>query len=103
MSQITIKLAPSELMGEFYSRKLPIDLIALRNIMLYKDVGAFEVDAVGEAAAEEVFDLTNNPSRQFERDLLYGRGRSVSVGDMIAVDDSLFLCAPTGWINLHYC
>ena len=103
MSQITIKLAPSELMGEFYSRKLPTEMIALRNIMLYKDAGAFEVAAVGEAAAEEVFDLTNNPDRQGERELLYGRGRSVSVGDMIAVDDDLFLCAPMGWIKLSYC
>ena len=58
-----------------------------------------------EAIAEECFDLTNNPSRQDERVEAYGRGRSVSVGDVIDLGNNTFdggqwLCAPSGWIKL---
>ena len=50
--------------------------------------------------AEEVFDLTNNPGRQDEREELYGRFRSVSVGDIVEVDGVPFLCASMGWTAL---
>lgn len=54
----------------------------------------------GEAAAEEVFDLTNNPSREEERTNIFGTGRSLSVGDIVNVDGVDFLCAPSGWVKL---
>lgn len=57
-----------------------------------------------EEAAEEAFDLTNNPSRQDERELVYGRGRSLSVGDIVEVEDrhdpekvTAWLCMSAGW------
>jgi hypothetical protein len=31
---------------------------------------------------------------------LYGRGRSVSVGDVVAVDGVDYFCASTGWRQL---
>lgn len=57
---------------------------------------------VGSEIAEEMFDLSNNPSRQDERDELYGSVRSVSVGDVIQVRNGpgpfeWWLCCSAGW------
>jgi hypothetical protein len=101
MAVATIKLAPVELMGEFYFKREFAQSIALRNLAQYTTAGSMGIPGLkGEAVAEEVFDLTNNPGRQEEREELYGRGRSVSVGDIIDVDGCLFLCAPMGWTEL---
>ena len=98
MAVATIKLAPEELMGEFYFQREFAQSIALRNLAQYTTAGTMGIPLLeGEAVAEEVFDLTNNPSRQDEREDLYGRGRSISVGDIIDVDGVLYLCAPMGW------
>ena len=59
-----------------------------------------ETTEQGEAAAEEMFDLTNNPHRQQEREARYGIGRSVSSGDIITVDGVDFLCCSIGWRTL---
>ena len=59
-----------------------------------------------EAVCEEIFDLTNNPQRQEERTEKYGRGRSVSVGDIVGVDNeksgitTFYVCAPSGWVKI---
>jgi hypothetical protein len=101
MAVATIRLAPAALMGEFYFKREFAQSIALRNLALYETVGTMAVPGLeGEAVAEEVFDLTNNPGRQDEREALYGRGRSVSVGDIVQVDGVLFLCASMGWTEL---
>lgn len=54
----------------------------------------------GEDAAEEIFDLTNNPSRQEEREKRYGRGQSLSVGDIVNLGDEAFVCMSFGWAKL---
>lgn len=54
----------------------------------------------GKDAAEELFDLTNNPSRQEERIRTYGNGKSISVGDIVNVDGVDFLCMSAGWEEL---
>ena len=57
-----------------------------------------------EFISEEAFDLTNNPYRQSERVELYGRGRSLSIGDIVEVcangETTEFLCDSFGWIKL---
>ena len=98
----TINLLNSELMGEFYFTKQP-EQLALNYLVegRYKEVGPFEVGTLkGEDAAEELFDLTNNPYRQAEREQVYGRGRSLSVGDVVTIDGDLYLCASFGWKKL---
>ena len=101
MAVATIKLAPNPLMGEFYFKREFASSIALRNLAQYTIAGTMGIPGLeGEAVAEEVFDLTNNPSRQAEREALYGRNRSVSVGDIVDVDGKMFLCAPSGWNEL---
>jgi hypothetical protein len=100
-SQVRIHLINAELMGEFYFKKDPVALAQrLFREGCYTAVGEFAVQGQEQDAAEEVFDLTNNPSRQEEREQLYGRGRSVSVGDIIQVEDEFFLCASMGWKSL---
>lgn len=59
--------------------------------------GTFETKLEGEDAAEEAFDLTNNPYRQEEREEKYGRGRSVSLGDIVEVDGVKYVCMSIGW------
>lgn len=105
MAVATIKLVNEQFMSEFYFRKDDQEAIA-RSLLKdgqYREAGQLAVPGVrgvGEQIAEEIFDLTNNPSRQDEREELYGRGRSVSVGDIITVDGEDFLCASMGWQRL---
>ena len=102
MAVATIKLVSNELMGEFYFR--PNQEQTARRLISeghYEAKGTMGVPGLeGEDVAEEVFDLTNNPGRQDEREQLYGRGRSVSVGDIINVDGVDWLCASMGWWRL---
>ncbi len=99
MAVATIKLVNAELMGNFYFASDPI--VLARKMLregLYKVQGTMGVpDMEGMDVAEEVFDLTNNPSRQEEREELYGRFRSVSVGDIVNVDGADWLCCKQGW------
>ena len=60
-----------------------------------------DVDMYNEDAAEEMFDLTNNPGRHEERTQRYGHGRSLSTGDIVQVDETLYLCCSMGWKVLH--
>ena len=97
-TMIKVLLVNEQFMGEFYFR--PDQEATARSLFKdgwYRDAGEFAVMGTDEDAAEEVFDLTNNPSRQDERAQLYGRGRSLSVGDLVEVDGVLWLCASTGW------
>lgn len=98
MANVTIKLVNINKMGDFYFSK---DKEALARTLLttgmYEVAASFDSDAEGEKAAEEAFDLTNNPSRQSERMQIVGRQRSVSVGDVVAVDGVNYLCASMGW------
>jgi len=52
---------------------------------------------VGQAAAEECFDITNNPGRIAERAKKFGNRRSVSVGDIVLIGGDAWLCQPFGW------
>jgi len=60
----------------------------------------FNVNGVGEDAAEGVFDLTNNPGRQEERMKVYGNGRSLSTGDIVVVDTEQWACLGIGWVKV---
>ena len=98
MSTVTIKLVHHQFMGEFYFRRDQVATArSLQKDGWYESCEPFIVSAKGARAAEEAFDLTNNPYRQDERERLYGRGRSVSVGDIVNVDGVDFVCCSEGW------
>ena len=97
-SLVRVFMLDPQLMIEFYRQE---DTAALAQRAFkqghYSFGGEFAVQGQEQDAAEEVFDLTNNPGRQQEREQLFGRGRSVSVGDIVQVEDEFFLCASMGW------
>lgn len=99
VSKVAIRLLDPSKMIEFYMTKDPVSLAKeLRHN--YMTAITLFMDQEGEDAAEEAFDLTNNPSRQEEREQKYGRARSVSVGDIVTVDGVDYLCASCGWTQL---
>lgn len=101
-SRVRVKLVDDQQMSQFWRGDLDQAVVAqlLLELGNYRDAGEFAVEGTGEAAAEEVFDLTNNPGRQQEREQLYGRQRSLSVGDIVEVEGDLWLCATEGWEKL---
>lgn len=100
-SLVCIFLAPQSLMADMYfTPDWEIADKVRSRLNDYQQTSFFLAPAQGEDAAEYAFDLTNNPSRQEERERYYGRGRSVSVGDVVSVDGSNWLCDKTGWIKL---
>jgi len=98
MNKVTIKLLQStDQMINFYIGDVSGTARSLEPH--YKDSGFVCYTWLnGEEAAEEMFDLTNNPERQAEREVQYGRGRSLSVGDKVQVGDKEYVCAPSGWV-----
>ena len=98
MSNVTIKLLDSTKIGNMFFAKDQVSEAkdSLKQGM-YRNAGSFFFDTEGEAAAEEAFDMTNNPARQYERSKYYGNGPSVSVGDIVEVDGVNYLCASFGW------
>lgn len=78
----------------------PSHKLVKEHLSNYKVSKSIEVPFYCEAAAEEAFDLTNNPSRQAEREEKYGLGKSVSVGDVVEVDGVNYLCESFGWAIL---
>ena len=98
MTVVRIMLVNPVHLSDFYFTKDSVQLA--KNLMEngdYVDMGTLSVDQKGDAAAEEMFDLTNNPSRQEERKRLYGEHRSLSVGDIVGVDGQAYLCTSNGW------
>ena len=99
MSTITIKLVPVELIREFFYVD-NIESVAKRYYNHYEVCPSFELNCEDRDPAEDAYDLTNNPSRQRRREELYGRGRSVSIGDIVNVDGKDFLCDRIGFIKM---
>lgn len=96
MAKVTIHLGNARILRDFYFGEKQLDIVR-NGLPHYTNAGSFETDLEGEAAAEEAFDLTNNPYRQREREEKYGRGRSVSTGDVIEVDGVKYACMSIGW------
>jgi len=88
------------MMGTLYFLEEDKAIEAIRAAMkagLYTESALFEANGDSMDAAEEAFDLTNNPYRQDEREEKYGRARSLSVGDVVVVGEEQWLCMSSGW------
>ena len=104
-----IMLAPHDVLRDasFQSVSDLVDLVKANLNRYKKHTVVLDAKFHGdwEGAAEECFDLTNNPWRQEEREQAYGRHRSVSVGDVIdlgnnATDGGQWVCASVGWVQI---
>jgi len=73
---------------------------AMLALNAYEQTFDVETDQLGERAADAMFDLTNNPSRQYERVVKYGRHRSLSSGDIVTVDGVDYLWLSIGGARL---
>jgi hypothetical protein len=112
-SSVTVYLLNEDYMREFYGT-LRADRVSFvktkwkemwEGKQTYRLTAGWVVDATGEEAAEEVFDMTNNPSRQEERNTYYEKTRSVSVGDIVEVTNGadgkqIYFCDSFGWVAI---
>ena len=100
----TVHLIDNNLLMEFYFQGKNDPASLARKYLqagLYRRAGApIVTQHVGEDAAEEIFDLSNNPSREDERAERYGSHRSLSVGDIVSVNGIDYLCAIRCWVQL---
>ena len=99
MTVATILLAEGPLNFKFYADPMEAMAALIRDNQ-YNKIGSIDTDKTGKAAAEDMFDLSNNPQRDDERQLRWGRYRSLSVGDVVHVDNESFLCLSMGWQKL---
>jgi hypothetical protein len=98
MSHVTVKLVNDNNMADFYMGKDQITIAkSLLECGAYRNAGYFFLSEDGEFAAEAIFDMTNNPARQYERAKYFSKGRSVSTGDIVEVDGVNYLCCSFGW------
>jgi hypothetical protein len=98
MATVRVMLAPLAVIHNMYAGTPAEKMATVRcNFNYYTTLPHMRVKGSGKDASEEVFDLTNNPCRQDERLDKYGNGRSVSVGDIVLVDNVMFLCLQQGW------
>lgn len=103
LHQVQVYLLNSRRLGDFYFTKEPVALASKyledgEYAPVFRQLEVWANDT--EEALEWIFDLTNNPSRQPARVNMYGHARSVSVGDMVDVDGVLYVCRPTGWLEV---
>jgi hypothetical protein len=92
---------PMSIFGTFWLKPEKSRETALAHFDRYEKVLEVEVTEGGEAGAEEVFDLTNNPSRDHDR-MKAGCAhlRSFSSGDVVEVGGERWLCLSIGWTKL---
>ena len=94
---VHVFLAPDHLFGSFeLYRSEALEQVRTHRSM-YRLAGMIPTDLVGEAAAEMVFGLANDPSKETAKESMGWTGRSLSVGDIVVVDGVEFVCLPVGW------
>lgn len=103
MSTVTVKFLPSELMRNFLMAGRDRRMQWVKdNLKNYSDSMTFELVGYNpEDCCEEMFDISNNPSRQVERAKMLGKYRSVSVGDVVVVDGVKWICDSIGWKKIE--
>lgn len=100
MTLATVYLVEEQHMIKFYGGDATAVARELADSNAYRKLGSLVAKGQGAEAAEECFDLSNNPSRQEERDVVWGANRSLSVGDLVEVGEDRWLCAAMGWVKL---
>lgn len=110
MSKVRVQLCPEMLRSSMVRVKMSGLLEWVKEYQPeYESTHRFTVTGTSIEAAEEVFDITNNPSREEESNDLYGCHRPVSVGDIVIVEEFQadgsfkevsYLCENIGWTAL---
>jgi hypothetical protein len=101
MSNVTVYFLNRREAIRFYMEKDKVKLVSeLQDNGEYSPNWTFERHGEAEDICEYVFDVTNNPARQDEREAVYGRGPSLSVGDIVSVNGTAYLCDSVGWVKV---
>jgi hypothetical protein len=100
MRNVHVFLAPDHLFGSFELYRSEALEQVRTNRSSYRLAGMIPTDLVGEDAAEMVFSLANDPSKETIKESMGWTGRSLSVGDIVVVDGVEFVALPVGWKNL---
>lgn len=104
MSKVVIFIAPNEIRRAAYDKDMVQQATQAFMMGQYDARGTVLVTETDPMdACEEIFDLTNNPSRQAERERKYGRWSSVSVADILSVDGIKFICLSIGYHEIGPC
>ena len=105
MAIVSIKLAPLHIRRDLFVSP-DVTALVTAYLHIYIDAGKFVVPQNGEDAAEEAYDVTNNPSREDERfSIGMGEHRPVCVGDVVQVMNdngriTNYVCNAMGWTTL---
>jgi hypothetical protein len=94
---VQIFLAPDDMIGSFELYRDEALEQVRTNRPHYRLAGMIETNLVGEDAAEMVFGLANESSKEAVKESMGWVGRSFSVGDIVVVDGAEFVCLPVGW------
>src|SRR5665647_1135757 len=100
MPKVTLLMLKPSQMGNLYEHGMGFQLEVARADTCYYPVEITGVSGELDGIPEEMFDLLNNPWRQAEREERYGRGRSLSIGDIVDVDGARQLCCSFGWRSI---
>ncbi len=98
MSLITVKFLPDAISARF---QLPGDSVELsrqlRDQGAYAQVGTFTSPSNGEAAADMVWRIITDPDLVDYRFQLLGGARDMRAGDIVEVDNTVWLRNASGW------
>ena len=105
MAIVTVHFAPLLMRSTLWTSE-NIEKLVEASFGEYRPHKPFYTPLRGEEAAEDAFDLSNNPSRDFDRQFVFKDTRAVNVGDVVEVDEcgvpSFFLCKEIGWVKLDF-
>lgn len=104
MSSVTIYLAPTALTATLITSPDKAERLMRRLFSrgMYRACNSFTTLQSGLEAAEEAFDLTNNPDRAHDRVKLTNCVRSVTLGDVVEVDGVKYVKIEAVWKVLDY-
>lgn len=114
MQVVTIYQVKADMTREFGFRRLSewgavIDMKSYEVVFGAADVSSMVMFDFGKLSpldlCEELFKMTNDPSRQTTREVFqehFGfKGHSISVGDIVKVDDTFYYCDSFGWQEIE--
>jgi hypothetical protein len=97
MSKVTIFLATDDIMLQFLIAGSDCLSVAKHEFWKYTVAKQFFCGKTGVDAAEEAFDITNNPDRFEERNHIHGNLRPIYDSDVVDVDGAKYIRMGIGW------
>ena len=94
MTQVNVYYAPNRNLSKAWFSD---SAVTAEEFSHYRFICFMQTSLDGEAAAEQMFDYSNNPNEETFRNIYFGKNRSLSEGDVVEVDGVKYLCLSMGW------